>query len=114
MQKIIQWSNEQFMKISPDKTEILLLHPTCLNHEIVIKGVLIDEQCIRFSNIVKNVGVWIDENLNMNKHINSVVSHCHKILRDIGKIKTYLQRSHMEQIVLAVAGMRLNYCNSLC
>ena len=113
MEKIIQWSNEQFMKINPDKTEILLLRPSCLNHEIVIKGVLMNEQCIRFSKLVKNVGVWLDENLKMNKHINSVVSQCHKILRDIGRIKTYLQRSHLEQIVHAVISMRLDYCNSL-
>ena len=74
MEKIIKWSNEQFMKTNPDKTEILLLRPSCLNHEIVIKGVLMNEQCIRFSKLVKNVGVWLDENLKMNKHINSVVS----------------------------------------
>ena len=113
MQKIIEWSNEQFMKINPDKTEILLLRPSSLNHEVVIKGVLVGDQCIRFSQYVKNVGVWLDENLDMNKHINSVVSHCHKILRDIGRIKSYLQRSHLEQIVHAVISHRLDYCNSL-
>ena len=113
MQKIIQWSHEQFMKINPDKTEILLLRPSCLNHEIVINGVFIDGQCIRFSKQVKNVGVWLDQNLDMNKHINSIVSHCHKILRDIGRVKKYMQRTHLETIVHAIISIRLDYCNSL-
>ena len=101
------------MKINPDKTEILLLRPSCLNHEIVINGVLIDGQCIRFSKQVKDVGVWLDQNLDMNKHINSIVSHCHKILRDIGRVKKYMQRTHLETIVHAIISIRLDYCNSL-
>ena len=101
------------MKINPDKNEILLLRPSWLNHEIVINGVLIDGQCIRFSKQVKNVGVWLDQNLDMNKHINSIVSHCHKILRDIGRVKKYMQRTHLEQIVHAIISIRLDYCNSL-
>ena len=39
------------------------------------------------SKVVKNVGVWLDENINMEKKINSLVSHCYKILKDNGKIK---------------------------
>ena len=113
MHNIMQWSNEQFMKINPDKTEFLLLRPSCLNNEIVINGVLIDDQCIRFSKQVKNVGVWLDQNLDLNKHINTVVSHCHKILRDIGRVKKYMQRTQLETIVHAVISIRLDYCNSL-
>ena len=59
LNQIINWSNNHFMKINPDKTEILLLCPASLNREVVIKGVFFEEQCIRFSNEVKNVGVWI-------------------------------------------------------
>ena len=72
-----------------------------------------DGQCIRFSNQVKNVGVWIDCNLTMNKHVNSIVSHCYKILKDIGRVKKYLGRSQLERILHAVISSRLDQCNSL-
>ena len=65
------------------------------------------------SSQVKNVGVWVDQNLSMNKHINSIVSHCYKILRDISRIKKYLPRKELEQLVHAVVIFRLDYCNSL-
>ena len=42
-------------------------------------------QCIRFSTEVKNVGVVLDEHLNLKKHINKIVSHGYKLLKDIGK-----------------------------
>ena len=101
------------MKINPEKTEIMLLHPSSLRKEVIIKGVLLDGQCIRFSNQVKNVGVWIDCNLTMNKHVNSIVSHCYKIMKDIGRVKKHLGRSQLERILHAVISSRLDQCNSL-
>ena len=85
MMKITSWMNANFLKINSDKTEILLFYPPSLSSEIIIKGTFIDGQCIRFSNDVKNVGVWLDKHLNLEKHINKIVSHCHKLLKDIGR-----------------------------
>ena len=49
----------------------------------------------------------------MNKHVNHIVSHCYKILKDIGRIRKCLQRSHVENLVHAMISQRLDYCNSL-
>ena len=100
------------MKINPDKTELLLC-PSSLNREVIIGGVFLGDQCIRFSREVKNVGVWLDRNMDLDKHVNFVVSHCYKILRDIGRVKKYMQRQHLERIVHSVISHRLDYCNCL-
>ena len=101
------------MKINPDKTELLLLYPPSLNREVLIKGVLFEDQCIRFSEFVKNVGVWIDKNLSLSQPVKNIVSHCYKILKDIGCIKKNLERDHLENLVHAVITSRLDYCNGL-
>ena len=62
---------------------------------------------------MKNVGVWIDSNLDLNKHVSTIVSHCYKILKDIGRVKKNLERSDIEKLVHAVITSRLDYCNSL-
>ena len=77
------------------------------------KGIIFEDQCILFSEFVKNVGVWIDKNLDMKKHVSNIVSHCYKILKDIGSIKKNLERSQVENLVHAVISSRLDYCNSL-
>ena len=59
------------------------------------------------------VGVYLDKNLTMDKHVNQIVSHCYKILKDIGRIKKCLQQSHLERLVHSVISSRLDYCNSL-
>ena len=65
--------NQQYMKVNPDKTEIILFFPKSLKDQVVIKGTIIGEDCIRFSKEVKNVGVWLDENLMMDKHVISII-----------------------------------------
>ena len=90
-----------------------MLCPASLNKEVLIKGVIFEEQCIRFSNEVKNVGVWLDKNLTMDKQVNQMVSHCYKILKDIGRIKKCLQQSHIERLVHAMISNRIDQYNSL-
>ena len=112
LQEITEWMNWMFMKINPEKTEILLLYPKELEERIIIQGIMVGEQCIRFSKVVKNVGVWLDEVMNLSTHVNKVVSHSHKILKDIGRIRNVITDKHTEMLVHAVIS-RIDYCNSL-
>ena len=113
MDEITHWMNGQHLKINPDKTEILLLYPKNLKERIKIKGTFINEQCIRFSNDVKNVGVWLDENLSFDKHINKIVAYSYKLLKDIGRIRNIISRKHTETLVHSVISSRLDNSNSL-
>ena len=113
MNQITLWMNKQFLKINPEKTEMLFLYPDSLKDKVIIKGVIIDDQCIRFSDKVKNVGLWLDSNLTFNFHINKVVSHCHKLLKDIKRVRPLLSSQHTAMLVHSVISSRLDYCNSV-
>ena len=113
IEKVTNWMNVQFLKINPDKTEIILFHPKSLKRYVVIGGTMVAGECIRFSKVVKNVGVWLDSEMNMDTHVNKRVSHCYKLLRDIGRIRSILSREHVEMLVHAVIASRLDYCNSI-
>ena len=85
-----------------------------MESDVIIRGTIIDDKhCIRFSDEVKNVGVWVDKNLSMTCHINKVVSHCYKILKDIGRIRSVLSQNHTEMLVHSLISHRMDYCNSL-
>ena len=112
--EITNWMNYQFLKINPDKTEILLFYPKSMENEVIIRGTMIAEnKCIRFSDVVKNVGVWLDKNLDMTHHINKIVSHSYKILKDISRIRSVISKKNTEMLVHSVISSRLDYCNSL-
>ena len=112
MSEITDWMNMMFLKINPEKTEIILFHLKSHQEQVIIRGSLIGDQCIRYSEAVKNVGVWLDHQLNMDVHINKVNSHCYKMIKDIGRIRNVLSHKHTEMLVHAVIS-RLDYCNSL-
>ena len=113
MEEISHWMNIMFLKINPDKTEIILFHPKSLQNRVVIRGTFVGDQCIRFSSEVKNVGVVLDEQLNLKKHVNKIVSHCYKLLKDIGRVRNMLTETHTEMLVHSLISMRIDYCNSL-
>ena len=113
MNNITSWMSKQFLKINPEKTEMLLCYPDSLSDKVIIRGVIVGEQCIRFSDKVKNVGLWIDSNLTFDYHINKIVSHCHKLLKDISRVRSLLSTQHTEMLVHSVISCRLDYCNSM-
>ena len=113
IEEVVKWSNSMFLKINPDKTEIILFFPKILEDRVVIKGTFVGEDCIRYSREVKNVGVWLDCNLKMEKQVNSIVSHCYKLLKNIGRIRNVLSQKQTEMLVHSVITSKLDYCNSL-
>ena len=113
MKKIVNWSNANSFKINPDKTEIIVMCTSSLNDKVIIKGIFFENQCIRFSSKLKNVGVVIDKNLKFDSHVNTVVSHCYALIKDVRRIRDYLKREDLEKLVHAIISHRLDYCNSI-
>ena len=82
----VDWMNAHYLKINADKTDIIMFHPDSLAKDVIIKGTMIGNECIGFSKIVKNAY----EYLNMNIHVNKMVSACFKNISDIGKVRSFL------------------------
>ena len=102
-----------FLKINPDKTEIILFYPKSLQDQVIIKGSFVEDDCIRHSEAVKNVGVWLDKNLSFDKHVNAIVSHCYKLIKNISRIRKVITKEQTEILVHSVISSKLDYCNSL-
>ena len=49
----------------------------------------------------------------MDKHVNTIVSHCYALLRKIGRVRNMLTEQDTETLVHAVISNRMDYCNSL-
>ena len=112
--QVTNWMNSLYLKINPEKTEIILFLPKTNQNDTVIGGLFLPGGCcIRFSPTVKNLGVTLDLNLTFDSHINSIVSHCYKLLRDIGRIRSLLSQKQTESLVHSVISSRLDYCNAL-
>ena len=113
MKNVHSWMNKNFLKLNPEKTEIIFLYPPHLKKVPKLNGVFVNDNCIRFSNKVKLLGVHIDNELNFDHHVSTVVSSCMFHLKNISKIKRFLKTDELKKLVHAFMSSKLDYCNSL-
>jgi hypothetical protein len=51
MEEITHWMNIMFMKINPEKTEIMLFHPKGLQFRVVVRGTFVGEHSRAFDSL---------------------------------------------------------------
>ena len=109
LMEIKSWMSEHFLKLNPDKTEVILFAPVSSKK---LNGLVHpDIGCIHFKNCVTLLGVKLDETLSLESHVNDIVSSCYFHLRSIGKIKNQLSTEDLQTLVHSVISSKLDYCN---
>ena len=113
MSQIKDWMNDHFLKINPDKTEVIVFLPENMRDKQLIHGAFLEGECIRFSKTVKSLGFQLDQFLYMEHHVDSTVALCYKLLSDVASVRNLLSDEDTESLVLSIVGSRLDYGNSL-
>ena len=72
-----------------------------------------ENKCMRFVSSAKNLGVWLDENLDFEVHIRKVVSSSFMVIRGISKIKSFLPQECLSTVVCSLVLMKIDNCNAL-
>jgi len=110
---LVTWMGNNFLKVNGDKTDFILLGTTNQLSKLTEFSLSIDGSEIPPSAAVRNLGVVFDNNMSMEKHINQLCASSFYHLRNIGKIRQYLDQTTAERLVHAFVTSRLDYCNSL-
>ena len=83
--EVQQWMKEHFLKLNPKKTEMILFYPPQDKHTAKLNGVFIDNECLRFSEIVELLGVKFDQNLSFDTQVTDIVTTTLYHLKNISK-----------------------------
>ena len=62
---------------------------------------------------VRDLGVFIDQDLTMKTHVQQTASPCFATLRQLRSIRCWIPTSVFHSLVSALVLSRLDYCNSL-
>ena len=68
---------------------------------------------LQFSDIVKFIGVELDQALRMDRHVSTVISTCNFHIRALRHIHPRLTFDDAKSVAVSIIGARLEYCNSL-
>ena len=73
----------------------------------------LSNSCLRFSKTVRLLGVNLDPYLNLESHVNNLVSECFYHLKNIAKIRRYLTDNEAQKLVHSFVSSKLDYTNSI-
>ena len=96
-----------------DKTEIMVVGPKSLRHNLSAYMPDIDGISITSSAVIKDLGVTLDSDLAFDAHIKKMSRVAFYHLRNISKIRKMLSLHNAEMLVHAFVTSRLDYCNVL-
>ena len=80
---------------------------------IEIDSLNIGDEFVSFSSNVRNLGVLIDENISFDNHISYLRKSCYCDIRQISKIRPFLEEKSAIQLAVSLVLSKLDYCNCL-
>ena len=78
-----------------------------------LKNVAIGNSEASVSPNARNLGVYVDNYLNLSTHVTRLCQSASNSLRMIGQVRKYLDKKHVETLVHAYITSKLDNCNSL-
>ena len=107
------WMNENRLKMISDKTEFVLFGLRLPLDKCKTKALNVDDTEVVLVDKMKYLGVILDQNLNMKKHITTKCQTAMLNIQYIKNIRHLLTQDAMETLVLGTVVSHLDYCNSI-
>ena len=114
MKDIKNWMVKKKLKMNEDKTECMLFGTkNSLKKYEHFNQIKISTTTIEITKKVKDLGVYIDNELKMDDQIKNTVKICNYHIRNIAFIRKYLDRNALKTLISNHILSRLDYCNTL-
>ena len=113
-QSVSAWMSANFLALNPSKTEFIVFGTPQqllklqdadlrLSSDLVVKAV----------SSVRSLGMLLDKHMTFHEHITKVSQCCFYHIRDLWRIRSYLDHKTAAIIGTALVQSKLDYCNSL-
>ena len=114
MTDISNWMKKKRLKLNENKTECILIGSrNSLDKNKDFETIDINGVPITLSKDIRDLGVIIDEELNMQMQINSVVKAANCQLLNVAHIKRFLDQDCLKMLINSLIISKIDYCNSL-
>lgn len=109
------WCASRRLQLNANKTEVIWFgsRANLAKLNVLDCSVLVDSEPIKPSTVVRDLGVDLDAELNMKKHVAKVAAACFYHLRRLRQIRRRVGTEVTTQLVRAFVTSRLDYCNSV-
>ena len=110
---ISSWMSKNLLKLNQDKTELIIFTQKHNAKNVPNLQLTVGNNVINSVACVKNLGVYLDKHLTMEKQVSSLVKSCHYNICNIGRIRRFITTDACKTLVNSLVTTRLDYCNCL-
>ena len=107
------WMSSNRLKLNASKTEFIWLGTRQQLQKINGHPLDVDGVPVAPVNVARDLGVWLDDELTMNTHVNKVAGSCFYQLRQLRSVRRCLPFKARQALVTAFIASRLDYCNAV-
>ena len=111
--EITKWCCRNSLLLNPDKTKLLVIGVPQLTKTLPTQTITLMGKHIEPVTTAKDLGVYIDNSLNYNDHINKISSSCIYNLIMINRIKYLLDKKTILLLIHSFVFNKLLYCSSV-
>lgn len=113
LKDISNWMSSNLLKLNTDKTEVIVFSSKARSRSMKHLKLTVGSDIIYPSPCVKNLGVFFDSSLTMEKQVSSVAKSCFYQIRNIGRVRKFLTTDACKTLVHSLVTSRLDYGNAL-
>lgn len=113
LDEIGTWMSNNLLKLNQDKTKLIVFSSKHQSKNVPIFHLKVGESVINSVISVRNLGVYFDRRLTMEKQVASIVKSCNYHLCNIGRIRRFISTAACKTLVNLLVTSRLDYANSL-
>ena len=111
---LLQWFTVNGLQLNADKSETVQLGTAAkLRANRSLTQISLNENKLKLSSCVRNLGVLIDSNLSFTDHVNSICKSARFHISSLRQIRNSIDTETAKEIASSIVGSRLDYCNSV-
>lgn len=107
------WMSNNLLKLNHDKTELIVFTQKRNAQKVPNIKLKVGNNIINSVTCVKNLGVYFDHHLTMEKQVSSLLKSCYYNIYNIGRIRRTITTQACKTLVNSLVTSRLDYCNCL-
>ena len=113
VQYIRAWMLCDKLKINDGKTDFILIGMRQQLLKVHVNSLAIGDVQVSSVMSVKNLGTWMDSNLNLQVNINNTCKAAYYHLTNIRRIRKYLDENAAQKLIHTIIIGRIDYCNGI-
>lgn len=113
---VAQWAQKFGLRLNPDKSQAIIMgHQRALNKIdlATVSNTKINNTTITYSKTVKNLGVYLDSNLNFQSQVTYICKKTFSIIHSLKHLTNVLPLSLKKNLIQTLVMPHFDYCDSL-